>query len=505
MKIQELYDIDRAIKVNDLQEVTSQRIYRSLNAYDPNGLFSEEIFGQTDDERRFRCGYIKLPIHVFNPNVAKTIILRSGGIIKKMAYGEVRCNIVDGVLVAAPDGQYCGLKDLYDIWDQINISKTLKTRSKNNLDILTKSPKRLLFNDKIIVLPPGMREIGDRGGKMVKSELNSIYARILGLKDVVSHTSTGDVYPIYNKFQDEVINIYAFVNNYVGSKNGFFQKNLLAKTTLWTSRNVISAPRYNSDDCEIGVFRTGFPMDALCSMFNPLVKFQLKQFLSYNNIHELHPVKEEVKSSNIMNIYDDKMINDLLDIYMKNQGSRFMQLYLDPEKTKPIIFEAFDVKRNEKISRPLTLTDVIYLCCKSAIVDADRMVYTVRYPIGDYLGSFFSKVHILSTNDVTQIQFRGETIKNYPDIDITLPHNKVATSFASTVTPSNSRLKAIGGDYDGDTVKSLGVWSDEANKRAEELMYSKIYNITPQCTSVYTIEIECLNGLYALTKRVDGV
>ena len=135
MKIQELYDIDRAIKVNDLQEVTSQRIYRSLNAYDPNGLFSEEIFGQTDDERRFRCGYIKLPIHVFNPNVAKTIILRSGGIIKKMAYGEVRCNLVDGVLVAAPDGQYCGLKDLYDIWDQINISKTLKTRSKNNLDI----------------------------------------------------------------------------------------------------------------------------------------------------------------------------------------------------------------------------------------------------------------------------------------------------------------------------------------------------------------------------------
>jgi hypothetical protein len=73
--------------------------------------------------------------------------------------------------------------------------------------------------------------------------------------------------------------------------------------------------------------------------------------------------------------------------------------------------------------------------------------------------------------------------------------------FADTITPSNSRLKAIGGDYDGDTVKSTGIWSDEANKQAEELMMSKIYNITPQGTTMFPIEIECLNGLYALTKR----
>jgi len=72
--------------------------------------------------------------------------------------------------------------------------------------------------------------------------------------------------------------------------------------------------------------------------------------------------------------------------------------------------------------------------------------------------------------------------------------------FAETLTPSNSRLKAIGGDYDGDTVKSVGIWSDEANAEAEKLMLSKIYNITTQCTTMFPIEIECLNGLYALTK-----
>jgi hypothetical protein len=177
------------------------------------------------------------------------------------------------------------------------------------------------------------------------------------------------------------------------------------------------------------------------------------------------------------------------------------KLYLDEEGNVPIQMEYLDVKKNEMVTRPLTLTDVIYICAKIVIVDGNRHVYTVRYPIGDYLGAFFTKVHILSTVDTMEIQFRGETYDTYPIIDPEAPHKIVSVSFADTLTPSNSRLKAIGGDYDGDTVKSTGLWSDEANKQAEELMYSKIYNIKAECDSVYVIEIECLNGLYALTKR----
>jgi hypothetical protein len=185
---------------------------------------------------------------------------------------------------------------------------------------------------------------------------------------------------------------------------------------------------------------------------------------------------------------------------MKNPGSRFKIMYLDDKGEKPINMTYLDVKKNETVTRPITLTDVVYLACKSAIVDADRHVYTVRYPIGDYMGAFFTKVHILSTNNTCEINFNGEVYDTYPVIDLEASHNRVATSFADTLTPSNSRLQAIGGDYDGDTVKSVGIWSDEANAKAEELMMSKIYNIKPDCTTMYSIQIECLGGLYALTK-----
>ena len=69
---------------------------------------------------------------------------------------------------------------------------------------------------------------------------------------------------------------------------------------------------------------------------------------------------------------------------------------------------------------------------------------------------------------------------------------------------ANSRLKPLGADYDGDTIKSVGLWSDEANERAEQLMRSKAMNIKADGSSFYSIEIECLNGLYALTKRPDN-
>ena len=500
MKIQELFDIDRYIQVNQLMEVKSQHIYRTQNMFNPEGLFSEEIFGQTAEEQKYRCGYIKLPVHVFNPSVAKTIIARSGGIIRKMAYGETKCSLKDGVLVADKEGQYCGLKDLYNIWDQIDIRKTLSTRSDDNIDILTKSPKRLIFNDKVLVLPPAFRPIGMRNGRRTKNELNSLYTHIIGLKSVTAHT-TSNVYQIYAKFQDAVMNIYTYIHDYVGSKNGFFQKNLLAKTTTFTARNVISAPRYNNEHPAVGIFRTGYPLHTCATLFRPLVLFQMKQFFSYSNIQDIHPNKEEVKPGVLNNIYDNKMIEDLCNIYMENPGSRFRIMYLDAENTIPIQMEYLDIKKNQTVTRPVTLTDVIYLCCKVAIEDAGRMVYTVRYPIGDYLGNFFTKVHILSTLETMAIQFRGETMEYYPVIDIERPHNRVATSFIETINMSNSRLKALGADYDGDTVKSIGLWSDEANQRAEELMYSKIYNIKAECDSVYVIEIECLNGLYALTKR----
>lgn len=502
MKIIELYDIDKDIRLNNMKEVTSANIYATSNHFNPQGLFSEEIFGQTEDERTYRCGYIKLPIHVFNPGVAKTIIARSGGVIKKMAYAEVSCNLINGVLTPAEDGQYKGIIDLYNIWDQIDIKKTLNTRNGNVIDILTKSPKRLIFNDKVLVIPPNMRRIVEMNGKQSKSELNSLYIKLLGLRNVTEYTTTS-VYKVYNNIQDTVIDLYKYFNSMVSTKNGFFQRALMAKNTIGIARNVISAPSYKSGNPEVGIFKTGYPLHSICSMFKPFVKFHMKQFLSYDNLQQIHTNPDEINRENIANIYDDTMIEELIRIYMLNPGSRFRKLYLDPQNEKPIMFEAINTKTNEPISRPFTLTDLIFLASYNAVIVPDRMVYVVRYPIGKYLGAFFTGVFLLSTNKTIPVQYQGVEYPSYPFVEPDAPHSRVSTMFVEVVNMANSRLKNIGGDYDGDTIKSTGIWSDEANENARKLMRSRIYNLQPNGDASFPCEQEQLNGLYALTKMDD--
>lgn len=499
MKIQELYDIEKDIKVNNMKEVTSSVIYQTQNVYNPKGLFSEEIFGSTSQERWYRCGYIKLPIHVFNPLIAKTIIQRSGGIIRKLATGMCSCDLVNGVLVENLQGKYHGIVDLYNIWDQIDIRKTLNTRNGDNIDILTKSPKRLIFIDKVVVPPPNFRPIGMKNGRAVKSEINSMYMKLLGYKSITSRISSSAI-QVYNKIQDGVVELYTYIQKFLGTKNGFLQKNLLSKTSMWTARNVISAPLYNTDEPEIGIFDTGYPLHTLCTLFNPILKFHIKQFLSPNNIKEMHPNKEEVNASNLLNMYDDKAVADMLDLFRENYGARFKILYLDPEHTKPILFSGYDVAKKEPFTRPLTITDVVYIAAKHGIVDAKRHTYIVRYPIGDYMGFIFTNVVILSTIKTVNIEFQGEQFPHYPYVDVNMPHRQVATFFRDTLTPSNSNLVKWNGDYDGDTVKSVGLMTDEANAKAEELMYSNICNVRMQSTSAYSIGLECASALYSFTK-----
>lgn len=499
MKVQGLYNIEEDIKINDLKEVTSSVIYRSQNVYNPEGLFSEEIFGSTPNERWYKCGYIKLPIRVFNPMVAKTIIARSGGALRKCAYGLSRYNLENGVLVESPDGQYSGMVDLYKIWNDIDIKKTLKTRSDDNIDILTKCPKDLIFINKLLVLPPNFRPIGMKNGRAVKSEINSIYMKILGFKSITARVTTTAA-QVHNKLQDSIVELYTYIQKYLGTKNGFLQKNLLAKTAVWTARNVISAPTYKDDEPPIGIFDTGYPLHTLCTLFNPILRFQIKQFLSANNIKMIHNNPDEVNGTMLANMYDERAIADMLDVYRENYGARFRIMYLDPEHQKPIMITLYDNRKKETFTRPLTLTDVIYIAAKHGIVDANRHCYTVRYPIGNYLGAFFTRVVILSTIVTDDITFQNEHFPYYPHVDTTMDHHHVATFFKDTLTPSNSNLKKWNGDYDGDTVKSCGLMTDEANEEADRLMRAKINNMRLQGTGIYETGLEFTSALYTLTK-----
>ena len=109
-------------------------------------------------------------------------------------------------------------------------------------------------------------------------------------------------------------------------------------------------------------------MHTVVGLFLPFIKFQMKEFLSFSNISQMHNNPEEVDASTIENLYDSTEIDSLIKIYGKNSGNRFRKLYLDAEGTKPIMFSYYDNDKKEEITRPLTLTDAIYICAKQDVL-----------------------------------------------------------------------------------------------------------------------------------------
>lgn len=72
-----------------------------------------------------------------------------------------------------------------------------------------------------------------------------------------------------------------------------------------------------------------------------------------------------------------------------------------------------------------------------------------------------------------------------------------------TLNICNLQLKAIGGDYDGDTVGIKGVWLQESNKELREFIKSKSHYINFSGNNVRVPSNEALQSLYSLTKVLD--
>ena len=129
--------------------------------------------------------------------------------------------------------------------------------------------------------------------------------------------------------------------------------------------------------------------------------------------------------------------------------------------------------------RPMTWTDIFYMAAVETLQDI-KHVYTTRYPLLDYFGTFPSRVSVLSTFKTAPVLINGKIYMHYPIIDCSMSPSEVTSQFIDTVSMSNLYLDAIGGDYDGDTVSIKVPFSEDANQEAEEYIHSLKHYVTIQ-------------------------
>lgn len=515
-----LFDIEEFININNLKEVSSPVLFERGGVPHPKGLVSNEIFGINTKSRKETFAYIDLHGYFFHPHIYK-VFKRLFRNIESIIAGTGFYSIDEnGALYKDNENGQTGLKFIYDNWDKIKWTRTQGIRNQR-IDILTKSKKNEIFMKYQIVIPAFYRDISsdaNGGGKSV--EINDMYSRLIRMTSLLTSDNMFD-FSFHNtilNIQNIIVEIYDYFKNKLDKKNGLLRKYLLGKNTDYSVRTVISAPCYHietPDDNIVNFDYAAVPISQCCVLAYVHIVYWLRNFFEREFIlnkfnkpvynPKTNTVDRYIELQNPESYFTDRYIKKAVDRYIKNPESRFDRITL-PVEGEPAYLRFVGRRVSDKnitdgsgiINRDMTWTDLLYMA--ACDVTEDKHVVVTRYPLTDYFGIFFNKIHVSSTNQTEPVEINGKIYKWYPKIDLKTNKSRVSTMLIDTLQFSNSYLKGIGGDYDGDQVTVKMLWTQEANDEADRIMNSKNYMLNANGSNVRKIDLDVVQSLYSLTK-----
>ena len=471
-----ILDIKKFIKVNNIQRITNPIFLNKDGTPTDDGIFSTVIFGRSgSEERRTKWGYIDLGGVFLHPLIYKTCcqLDRSFGDI---IGGIKRVSLKGGVLIEDEENGWTGIEGIQKNWDDITWKKADSTSSirKERVELLKKVDKSKAFIHEWPVEPALYRDIDYSGQANIKEipPLNTLYISLLNTSP---DRETGFEFLNNNRkkrARDILLEIYLSQLQLMAKKNGLIQDKLLGRMVDYCVQCVITGPSVSCQkptEQQVPFGYLGVPLHLLINLFQPFIlkwmDDMFRQIIVNERISfgpdgktELPP---EVKIALNVDTY-----KKWIQTFMRSQQNRLDLITVYTKDHKEFKIPLY----NNTLKRDTTLTDLFFIAANEAILDTDKHIVLTRYPVEDFRACHFLKPKIITT-DPTCIQvISGRTYTDYPSI--------VPTKEGSTVTwldslrLNNSYCSSLGADYDGDRVRIVGVFTQEANQKAEEIMHS---------------------------------
>lgn len=524
-----LLDTNTFVKVNGLQPITDPNMFDKGNVPTPNGLFSTEIFGVSTRDRKETWAYIDLHTHFLTPKVYMSL-KRLNRNFESVVYGSKRFSIdKDGVLVPDENGG-TGIDWLYKNWEKIKFSKNNSSSRNQRVELLTNNNKDVLFIDKWVVLPAFYRDVNlhSADGNPKVPEINDLYVKIIRNANMIHEANDMDfmIAALTGQTQDLLVDVYNLLKSKIEKKNGYIHKFLMGKSVDYCSRVVITATPYISEspkDQFVDFYHTGVPLSHVCSEFTPFILYWLKRWFkqtmeNHKNqiiVYDAKGNEVGVRLDNPEAYYNEAKLEAILSQFVDNPATRFDKVEIPVSKAElervglkslpyarfvgyHIIGDSTMEKEENKIVRPLTWTDLLYMAAVD--VTSDKHVILTRYPYLDYNGSFISKIFVISTRETQAMLINGQLYKAYPVVQVNTRKEDMDSIFRDTVNIAPFYLKAMGADHDGDQITAKGVFSQEANEECERIIKGKPNMLSLQGKGIRPVGNEGSQTLYSMTK-----
>ncbi|WP_300943958.1 hypothetical protein [uncultured Duncaniella sp.] len=484
----DLMNVDDFVRINNLPKCTDP-IFIDRNVPTAGGVLSYQIFGTSQSDRRTRMAYIDLaPYHYMNPLAAQKLASYDRT-LSKCLYSQGRYRLENGQLVEDYENGDSGPEFLYQIWGKVKVKDKDTVVTKEIQDFF-EMDRSLLFITKLPVIPAFLRDLntsGAGGGSNIRKSsnvLNSMYSSIIAYTQTLNtytDTFTHMSRVSQSRVQTLICDIYSemMINKVKGSpsKFGMLRRSMQGKNVSYAARLVISSPILRKDSFEDVQVKFGYavvPLAYCLSCFFPFMVQRLKRFFDAMFIEGGKVpviVDGKVAYQTYPGSYDENEITKMISRYLYSPNTRFDPVMTPPDASgvrhKLALTGRFH-KSDTTISRPATVTDIMYIVAKQVV--ADKHVFVTRYPLDNYNGQFPVKIEI-STTVKTMPATIGETFYQFFPVCEGDPSN----AFVDTLQFSNTMLAMIGGDYDGDQVTLRPVYSKEANAECEARIKSPAY------------------------------
>ena len=517
--------IDMNIKTLDIKEVSNPIAFSGGTTPTIEGLYSDVIFGTTQDERRRTWGYIDLHTNVIHPYIYE-ILCKVQQNIDVVCRGEGSWYVDStGQLKRRNDNDpdydetATGIDWFIANYSKIKFKKNESRERQERLDFLqTFSPDQIVIN-KWLVMPVFYRDVETKDGPPKVPPISKEYTKLIRFSQSIQQETIWFVNMAakYN-IQKSLVAIRKYFQSLIEKSDGFLHQYVMGKNPDFGSRAVISCAvldQYDkpSDD-PIDMLFTGVPLAHVCVMVFPFVKRWIHEW--FNNEYGVASkaityVDKKGNSAehaldDVMAVYTPDYIEKQINKWIDNYESRFDPVLIPtvdgnfPAKFRGIPYakEPENPKAATISNRILTWTDLLYVAAVNVI--ETKCVWTTRYPAVAFQSTFPSKIHVLSTIKTMPVLLNGKIYKTYPIVDPDAPKDVVARSFSDTVTMSNMYLSALNGDYDGDTVSMRVPFLEESNAESEEIMRSPKQYLNSQGNLVRNTKNESYLMLYNLTK-----
>ena len=462
------------VKANNLQEITNPVFFNKFGQPTSDGLLSNEIFGITKNDRAESFAYIDLVEIFISPPFYKAwsrVDTKLAACVHQTDTFKINS---DGKLEKDPKGSN-GIKWLKENYDKFKWKTNESFAHNQDIEFLRKF-KDKVFITKYPIIPAYYRDVSTTGDNRVDVGIinkfyNSLLLAVKALKDSKDYglTLSG---AIRGRVQESLVAIYSWFAEepQLGKKFGILRRAGMAKTTDYSSRLVMTAPKLNvenMDDLSIDAEHASIPLASLCVNFFPFVIFHMRrffenQFAGRMNISDIDGNTYDL--DNYQLFYSEDQLKVQLDRFIHGYSNRFIRVEVPVKNTKEKIYMKMSghivnpddianikdnieevMKSSTLFDRYITWCDIIYQSVCRAV--ENKMVLITRYPMDSYFNQVPLKPNVSSTLETETVIINGEVYRKYPKIRDEYIGKDTSNMFVDTMNLPNIYLKSMGGDY----------------------------------------------------------